>query len=390
MGGTYMYVVIGLIGVVMIYLFNITMTNRVKTKSLRYYHNTNHVTDSVHYLRKLFNRQAYVVYIITIISLLVLSVIVGTEFISFQSEHIFVYLFISLIIYFFIVIQSNKIIKSAERQIRDLKTNKQQELMITKMIVFYFFHISLFFGLYILITLFSYHIVYQNLAFVWYGLGILVILFILLLLGKKSIPIYQKIFKAYPLEDDEIETFVHSFSIPKLRIQQVDTDDIRLANALAVGTDERIIFVTSYLMNQFTIDEQKAVIAHELGHFKHNHLIKRSYYLMRGFLYELMIMIILTFIYQYTNIHFLFIVLFPLFILSIYYYFFKKAKLYQKQETEADSFMIQAGVNKEAIISMLQKLAQLNAIKEHDEGYNERFKYHPSIQKRIDAIISHK
>ena len=107
-------------------------------------------------------------------------------------------------------------------------------------------------------------------------------LMLLLVYPTLIAPIFNK-FK--PLEDEELESHVTAlmqrcdFSARGLFVMDGSTRSAH-ANAYftGFGTAKRVVFYDT-LLAKLSVNEVTAVLAHELGHYKHNHILKRIAFL---------------------------------------------------------------------------------------------------------------
>lgn len=135
-------------------------------------------------------------------------------------------------------------------------------------------------------------------------------------------------------------------------------------------------------MNNITINEQKAILAHELGHFKMKLIPKRKCFTLLGYLFGIIIQLMTLSLFS-DNI--LLSTTFIIILLIIYYVIIKN-KLFQKHERMADEFMVKVGIDKEDAINALEKLCSLNYILRKGEKGDQILKTHPSIEKRIKYL----
>jgi STE24 endopeptidase len=157
-------------------------------------------------------------------------------------------------------------------------------------------------------------------------------------------------------------------------IYVVKTKDIKMANAWVIGLFGKRIYITDYLLGNFTLDETETVLAHELGHLK-----KRDLWLGLGF--SLGFLIFWT-MYRYSLLSSAWgISSFGMFALLFLNYFFLFVS--RKREFKADKYVIQVASNPSAFIEALRKLALLNTESSHQEKAEEFFATHPSIERRI-------
>jgi STE24 endopeptidase len=166
------------------------------------------------------------------------------------------------------------------------------------------------------------------------------------------------------------------------------------------GAAKRIVFFDT-LLSRLSGDEIEAVLAHELGHFKRKHVLKR---LVVTFLISLALLALLGWLVQhvwfYTQLGVepslaggndaLALVLFFL-VLPVFVFFVSPlgSLTSRKHEFEADAFA--AGHTRaEDLVSALVKLYQDNASTLTPDPIYTAFYYsHPPASQRIDRLLSH-
>src|SRR5581483_4012368 len=105
-----------------------------------------------------------------------------------------------------------------------------------------------------------------------------------------AMPVLLPLFyRMTPIRNDQLAARLRTLVLQTgVRVQQVYEWQIsgrtRRANALVAGMGQRRkIVLTDTMTQQFSDDEVEAIIAHELGHCAHNHLMKRA--LLRSVLF---------------------------------------------------------------------------------------------------------
>lgn len=163
------------------------------------------------------------------------------------------------------------------------------------------------------------------------------------------------------------------------------------ANAFFCGVGEnRRVVLSDTLLEKFSIPEIEAVVAHELGHYKHRDIVKLlvvnaavvliGFYMTHVFLYHALSFFGLT---RLDDISFFPMIVFVFMILGLLITPFLNA--YSRcLEREADRFSLQLIPNKEDFISMMEKLAMMNLAERQPNKFVELFFYdHPSVEQRI-------
>ncbi len=181
---------------------------------------------------------------------------------------------------------------------------------------------------------------------------------------------------------------IYSFNLSK---------DTKKANAgfTGLGRSKRII-LSDTLIEHFTADEIAVVFAHEMGHYKKRHIVKSivlgsasifiSFFLC-GELYRLTLEAM-----GYAHVSeiaaipvlFLYLSLFSLVTMPL------SNALSRLYEREADRYALDATRNREAFISTMEKLADMNLADRNPNPVTEFMFYsHPSIKKRIAFARNH-
>lgn len=160
-----------------------------------------------------------------------------------------------------------------------------------------------------------------------------------------------------------------------------------------IGKSKRIVFFDT-LIKQLTPDEITAVLAHELGHFKHKHVLKQivlSFTLTLVILFGLSILINMPLFYQALGVTTMTtyngLILFML-ILGVFSVPFAPIFSYfsRKNEFEADRFAKQH-TNKQDLINGLVKLYKDNASTLTPDDLYVKFYYsHPPATVRIAQL----
>lgn len=209
-------------------------------------------------------------------------------------------------------------------------------------------------------------------------------------------PIFYKII---PLEDEELKSRIAKLAKGAgITVQNVFSFDMskntKKANAAftGLGKTKRIILGDT-LLNDYNKEEIETVIAHELGHYKHKHIIKN---LIFGTLSSFLTFFIISWLYKNTLNWFGFesitqVAALPL--LSLWAMIIGLIQspigniLSRKYEYEADRYAIGSTLKPESFIKTLNKLTDQNLGDREPHPFVEWFFYsHPSIKNRINAI----
>lgn len=209
-------------------------------------------------------------------------------------------------------------------------------------------------------------------------------------------PIFYKIL---PLNDEELKTRISNLAKGAgIKVENVFTFDMskntKKANAAftGLGKTKRIILGDTLLSN-YTKDEIETVIAHELGHYKHKHILKN---ILFGTISSFLTFYIISILYKASLSWFDFesitqIAALPL--LSLWAMIIGLIQspisniLSRKYEYEADRYAIESTHKPESFINTLYKLTDQNLGDKEPNPFVEWFFYsHPSIKNRVNAI----
>jgi STE24 endopeptidase len=210
------------------------------------------------------------------------------------------------------------------------------------------------------------------------------------------LPIFYKVL---PLNDEELKTRIRNLAIGAgIKVENFFSFDMskntKKANAAftGLGKTKRIILGDT-LLNNYTKDEIETVIAHELGHYKHKHILKN---ILFGTVSSFLTFFVISVLYKNTLSWFDFnnitqIAALPL--LSLWAMLIGLVQspigniLSRKYEYEADRYAIESTYKPDSFISTLNKLTNQNLGDREPHPFVEWFFYsHPSIKNRINAI----
>jgi STE24 endopeptidase len=200
-----------------------------------------------------------------------------------------------------------------------------------------------------------------------------------------------KLLKAVHLEDSGLRELLDALfdkaGIKRAKLYQQPTKEKKIANAMVIGLVRPKVFITDYFLENAEPNEVEALVAHEVGHLKQKHILKRVLYIMVGIV-GITLMGWLMEWYEHsfgTEIN-LILGLAILLVPFILYIWPGLLKYYRNQEKKADEFVIDIGVEPEVLIAALLKLAKLNHTATKMKKMDERFQTHPSIARRIRHI----
>lgn len=210
------------------------------------------------------------------------------------------------------------------------------------------------------------------------------------------LPIFYKII---PLQDEELKLRITKLAKGAgITVQNVFSFNMskntKKANAAftGLGKTKRIILGDT-LLNDYSKDEIETVIAHELGHYKHKHIIKN---LIFGTISSFLTFFVISIIYKNSLSWFDFEIITQIAALPLLSLWAMLIGLIQspignilsrKYEYEADRYAIESTLKPDSFIKTLNKLTDQNLGDREPHPFVEWFFYsHPSIKNRINAI----
>ncbi|HEX7358830.1 MAG TPA: M48 family metallopeptidase, partial [Ignavibacteriaceae bacterium] len=210
------------------------------------------------------------------------------------------------------------------------------------------------------------------------------------------LPIFYKI---VPLDDEELKSRIKNLAVKVgIKIENVFTFNMskntKKANAAltGLGKTKRIILGDTLLSN-YSKDEIETVLAHELGHYKHKHLLKN---ILFGTASSFLTFFIISVLYKNSIHWFSFISITQIAALPLLSLWAMIIGLIQspignilsrKYEYQADRYAIESTRKPKSFINTLEKLTDQNLGDREPHPFVEWFFYsHPSIKNRINAI----
>lgn len=211
--------------------------------------------------------------------------------------------------------------------------------------------------------------------------------------------IFPLFYKVIPLQDDELKSKISQLAKDAgIKVENVFTFDMskntKKANAAftGLGKTKRIILGDT-LLNNYSKDEIETVIAHELGHYKHKHILKN---ILFGTAASFLTFFVISVLYKVSLSWFDLqsitqIAAIPL--LSLWAMIIGLVQtplgniLSRKYEFEADRYAVETTKKPQSFIKTLNKLAEQNLGDKEPHPFVEWYFYsHPSIKNRINAI----
>ncbi len=235
----------------------------------------------------------------------------------------------------------------------------------------------------------------------WLPFSILMFLVSVVLARIVPVVILPLFYKIVPIENDELkERILNLAGKVGMQVENVFSFNMskntKKANAAftGLGKTKRIILGDT-LLNDYSNDEIETVIAHELGHYKHKHIIKN---IIISTISSFLMFFLIAFFYDLSLSWFNFterttIAALPLLTLwgmLIGLVITPAGNIVSRKfEYEADQYAIESTNKKDAFVQTLNKLTKQNLGDEEPHPFIEWFFYsHPSIRKRIDFINS--
>lgn len=233
----------------------------------------------------------------------------------------------------------------------------------------------------------------------WLPFAILIFFVSVILAQVVPTLILPLFYKVKPIEDEDLKNRIIALSKNvNLNVENVFqfnmSKNTKKANAAFTGLGKtKKILLGDTLLNEFTNDEIETVIAHELGHYKHKHIIIN---LIIGTITSFLTLYLLSFCYKLSLGWFGFnnitnIAALP--ILSLWGMALGIVQtpltniLSRKHEYQADEYAVKVTHQKGIFINTLQKLNEQNLGDKDPHPFVEWFFHsHPSINNRIKHL----
>lgn len=228
-----------------------------------------------------------------------------------------------------------------------------------------------------------------------------IFMFIISVILSKIVPIIilPLFYKVTPIEDEDLKSRILKLSSNvDMNIENIFqfnmSKNTKKANAAFTGLGKtKKILLGDTLLNEFTSDEIETVLAHELGHYKHKHIIIN---LVISTITSFLTFFLLSVLYKlslswfnFTNIT----EISALPILSLWGMLIGLVQspltniLSRKHEYQADEYAVKATKKKDIFIGTLSKLTDQNLGDKDPHPFVEWFFYsHPSVKNRIANI----
>lgn len=205
----------------------------------------------------------------------------------------------------------------------------------------------------------------------------------------------RRIWATHPLPDGELRSRIELMAKRgNTRYRDIlvwDTAGGRIANAGMAGLMpiSRYIFLTNSLLDDFTMDEVETVVAHELGHIKHRHMVSYvalsfGYLAFYALLYIRLLPVIERLRFGSTGVAF-FSAAVTLLVFYTYFVFIFRF-LSRRFERQADLYAVDSTGKPEVFKSALVKLAAINYTPRRTSLLVELVRTHPSIYRRLEFV----
>lgn len=230
-----------------------------------------------------------------------------------------------------------------------------------------------------------------------------IIMFLLSVVLAKFLPviILPLFYKVKPIENEELKNRVLKLAEKAgMKVENIFqfnmSKNTKKANAMFTGLGKtKKIILGDTLLKEYTTDEIETVIAHEMGHYKHKHIIKN---LFIGTISSFLMFFLIAYFYQISLSWFGFnnisqIAALPVLSLWAMIIGFLMEPLTniisRKFEYQADEYAVKSTNKKQIFINTLNKLTEQNLSDKDPHPLIEWLFYsHPSIKNRVAHIES--
>ena len=233
----------------------------------------------------------------------------------------------------------------------------------------------------------------------WLPFAILMFIISVVLAQIIPVVVLPIFYKVTPIADEELKSRITDQALRVgILVENIYkfnmSKNTKKANAAftGLGSTKRIILGDTLLEN-FTLDEIETVIAHELGHYKHKHILKNIF---MGTLFSFLTFFVIAKLYEFSLSWFGFISITEIAALPLLVLWGMLIGLIQtpisniisrKFEYEADSYAVESTGKDEIFINTLEKLTDQNLGDREPHPIVEWYFYsHPSIEKRKKNI----
>ncbi len=167
-----------------------------------------------------------------------------------------------------------------------------------------------------------------------------------------------------------------------------NTGSLSIANAAVAGIipRNRKIFITDTLLRNFPDEQIETIVAHEIGHIRHKHLLISTllvlcYLLSSVIFYQLVMEPLKTPLEGFPILLSIISILFFVFYFKVLYNF-----LSRRFEHQADLYAVDLTKNREAFQSALENLSSFSSLPKPIRFILELFETHPSLERRLSFL----
>jgi STE24 endopeptidase len=247
-----------------------------------------------------------------------------------------------------------------------------------------------------------FYYVLQTFGELWWLPFSIALFFISVVLAKiVPIIILPIFYKVTPIENEDLKRKIETLAVAvKMKIENVFkfnmSKNTKKANAAFTGLGKtKKVILGDTLLENFSNDQIETVLAHEFGHYKHNHIVKN---ITIGTFFSFFSLYLMALLFDTSLSWFGFISRTEIAALPILALWGMVIGIIQtpisnfisrKFEYQADNFAVMATNKKDIFISTLEKLTDQNLGDREPHPIVEWFFYsHPSIKNRINYINS--
>jgi STE24 endopeptidase len=238
--------------------------------------------------------------------------------------------------------------------------------------------------------------------FWWIWFSFVLIFFSIVLAQIFPVLIFPIFYKQSPVVNDVLVEKVGKLAAAcGLRMRSIAqfnmSKNTKKANAMLAGFGRtKRILLGDTLIENYSVEEIESVVAHEMGHYHHRHIIK-NIFIGSAFNFITFFLIAVSFKWMLSIFHFNLITeipAFPLLIFNSMIIGFLQSPLHsvisRSFEYQADAFSVKIIGSGISFITALEKINNQNLGDADPHPFIEWFFYsHPSIKNRISAIRTH-
>lgn len=218
----------------------------------------------------------------------------------------------------------------------------------------------------------------------------------LILIIYVTVPHFFKfLLKSKPMPDTEFKRqlldLLDRAQVSNVRLYQYSAPK-KKANAFVTGLITKRIYISEYLLEEFSEEETKSILAHEIGHIKASHirirfiigvgilLLSAGFFKLFAWYYSVY------YVQHYPDIvpFQAGVAIFYILLIALCLLLFMAARI---QERQADTYPIKLGIDYRLFASSLLKIARLNRMKIKKNKLKDTFSTHPSFSRRVNWII---